>query len=165
MNGRDENHELDGYLTTRASLLTQTIEKISSFLEHDIPQVGRDWKSALVVAGLLENYYTSAETALFRIAQQTGIQINADRWQADLLARLSHAVEDVRPRVLGESTYKRLDELRRFHHFKRYYFETDYDWDKLDFLLKNLNELHPLLMHDIASFQSFLRVLRKPGDE
>ena len=60
----------------------------------------------------------------------------AKRWRASLLDRVVVEVGDVRPRVLSDPSLERLDELRRFRHFKRYYYRIDYDPDKLAFLVK-----------------------------
>ena len=63
---------------------------------------------------------------------------------------------DVRPRILSDAARSLLDELRRFRHFKRYYYRIDYDWDKLSFLIKKTNELQPLLVRDLKRFSEFL---------
>lgn len=128
------------------------------------PELADERSHGLVVATLLENYYTAAETVLFRIAQEFGNRVSAERWHANLLDRLSRAVEGIRPRVLAADTYTRLDELRRFRHFKRYYYRLDFDRDKLDFLSKKLIELHPMMHRDLAEFVSFLdRLGRDPS--
>jgi hypothetical protein len=49
-----------------------------------------------------------------------------------------------------------LDEMRRFRHFKRYFFSMDYDWDRLNFLMKKFDQLRPELEADLDSFCSFL---------
>ena len=34
------------------------------------------------------------------------------------------------------STFSKLNELLRFRHFKRYYFEMDFDWRKIELLVQ-----------------------------
>ncbi len=41
-------------------------------------------------------------------------------------------IEGVRKAVISDETYSNLLEFLKFRHFKRYYFEFDYDWDKLE---------------------------------
>jgi hypothetical protein len=64
-------------------------------------------------------------------------------------------------RVLSRDTFDRLDELRRFKHFKRYYYRLEFDWNKLDFLLKKTHKLHPSLREKIEAFRSFLEQLEE----
>ena len=40
---------------------------------------------------------------------------------------MTWTVPEVRERVISDATYHALSELRRFRHFKRYYFAFDYD--------------------------------------
>jgi len=40
-------------------------------------------------------------------------------------------VPRVRPRALGGETYRLLHEIMRFRHFRRYYFDRNYDRDRL----------------------------------
>ena len=56
-------------------------------------------------------------------------------------------------------TVERLDELRRFRRFKGYYCRLDYDWDKLDFVVKKLSEVHTRLHENLLEFVFFLKSL------
>lgn len=158
------HEELSGHVLSQLSVLEEVYSFLISLLKDDIGE-DRSRKNGLVVAGILENYYTAAETALFRVAQDFGNSLDTERWHADLLDRLSHDVPDIRPRVLSGYTHERLDELRRFRHFKRYYYRLDYDWDKLDFLVKKLTELHPRLLEELRAFLSFLREIAVTGPD
>ena len=53
----------------------------------------------------------------------------------------------------------RLYELLKFRHFKRYYFDLDYDWDRLDFLVRKVRQLHPSLGKSLARFVDFLQAV------
>ncbi len=48
-------------------------------------------------------------------------------------------------------------ELMKFRQFKRYYFEFDYDWDKLEFLEKKYNDVRYFLNMDLDEFEAFLK--------
>ena len=50
-------------------------------------------------------------------------------------------------------------ELLRFRHFKRYYFEFEYDWDRLDFLRKKLAEARRTVRPEIETFLSALETI------
>lgn len=50
-------------------------------------------------------------------------------------------------------------ELMRFRHFRRYYFGTDFDWERLDQLLTRVTRVHEPLGADFAAFVRFLEEL------
>jgi hypothetical protein len=60
----------------------------------------------------------------------------------------------VRPRVLSDESHRLLTELMRFRHFKRYYLELDYDWEKLRFLLSVLRRCLPLVRAELSAFRA-----------
>jgi hypothetical protein len=53
-------------------------------------------------------------------------------------------IPGLREKVLSDKTSRDLGELLKFRHFKRYYFEFEYDWDCIDFLLKKVEEVRRL---------------------
>ena len=104
-------------------------------LANEIAQLGRTPVSALIVAGLLENYYTCLETIFLRISQHFENRLDPSRWHNDLLQKMTLEIEGVRPAAVSEAAFSPLFELLKFRHFKRYYFELQYDWERLDFLV------------------------------
>lgn len=54
---------------------------------------------------------------------------------ADILDKMVLEKKGIRPRVFSDESHRLLAELMRFRHFKRYYPELDYDWEKLRCLL------------------------------
>lgn len=66
------------------------------------------------------------------------------------------AVPDVRPVVIAPATHAMLDELMRFRHFKRYYFQLDYDWNRLDYLTGLLERVQPHVEAELTAFDTFL---------
>ena len=42
----------------------------------------------------------------------------------------------------------------------RYYFEFDYDWDKLEFLEKKYSQVKAVLEKDLKRFEEFLNSLK-----
>ncbi|MBN2358761.1 MAG: hypothetical protein JXR83_04865, partial [Deltaproteobacteria bacterium] len=82
--------------------------------------------------------------------------LSAARWHADLLDKMTLHVTGVRERVIEEHTARLLHELLRFRHFRRYYFEIDYDWNKIDYLVGVHARVMPLVAADLARFREFL---------
>lgn len=159
MSKSPEIRELQSQIDHQIEVLGELVVYLGSYIAKRPADAEATREDGLVVAGVLENYFTAAETVLLRIVQQFGNQLDGERWHANLLDRLATEVRGVRPRVLAEATRTRLDELRRFRHFKRYYYRIDYDWDKLAFLIKKTNELQPLLVSDLQRFSAFLEQL------
>lgn len=72
-------------------------------------------------------------------------------------------IEGLREAVLSESVYAILLELMKFRHFRRYYFEFEYDWDKLGYLEKKYQQVKPLVTADLQRFDGFLKSVLKAG--
>ena len=148
------------------------LAKITSF-HQDYVSRNRDLadtttEQAIVIAEVLTNYYTCLETLFLRVSQFFENTLVTDRWHQDLLHKMTLQIEGVREPVLSDRTAGLLSELLKFRHFRRYYFEFDYDWDRLDYLRKKFAELQPLVNADLARFRAFLDSLLKAsgvGDE
>lgn len=113
-----------------------------------------DRAERIVVAQILENTYTAIETALLRISQGFDNALAPNRWHADLLDKMLLEKKGVRPRVLSDESHRLLTELMRFRHFKRYYLELDYDWEKLRYLLSVRRRCLPLVRAELAAFRN-----------
>ena len=140
----------------RLGAVHDTLEKA---LADEMSRLGRTPVSALIIAGLLENYYTCLETIFLRISQHFENRLGPDRWHQDLLQKMTLEIEGVRVAALSAAASAPLLELLRFRHFKRYYFELEYDWDRLDFLVAKLRQAHPLVTRDLARFRRFVGAL------
>ena len=153
-------------LTAAVELHQRRLEAVHDTLERaladEINRLGRTPVSALIIAGLLENYYTCLETIFLRISQHFENRLGSERWHQDLLERMTLEIDGVRLAAISEAASAPLLELLRFRHFKRYYFELEYDWDRLDFLVGKLRQAHPLVTRDLARFRGFMGALAQP---
>jgi len=150
---------LDAHIIKHLSLLAEAVSEITAAQRDDLPKLGRTPRAAVMIAGLLENYYTCAETVFVRISQFFGNHLTADRWHRELLERMCLEIPSLRPRLLSDATYNDLLELMRFRHFKRYYFGTAYDWERIDALLRRIERLAVQLPTELQAFRSFLHQL------
>jgi len=125
-------------------------------LDQDQPLVHRSTRNAIVLADLLVSYYTCIETIFFRISQHFENSLAPDKWHRDLLHKMSLQIPGVRECVIAEGTKACLDELLRFRHFKRYYFEFNYDWARIEYLMKQFDAARPSLKADLDRFREFL---------
>lgn len=152
----EDLQELRGEIQRYYHVSSRLLVALQQIQDHDIPRIGKTTTTAVANAGLIENSYTAVETALFRIAQNFGNNLDPTHWHADLLRRMSVAVPEMRPQVISETTWSKLDELMRFRHFKRYYFNLDYDWTRLDYLLGVVRETIPKVVEELTVFERFL---------
>jgi hypothetical protein len=100
-----------------------------------------------------------------RISQYFENHLSSDRWHTDLLDRMVISIPGTRPSVISEATRRALRELLRFRHFKRYYFEFDYDWDRLDFLRKKLSDARASVRVELDAFIGALEAVANGTDE
>jgi hypothetical protein len=159
MGKREDLLELISDIRNNMEVLSQLEEHADHVETEEIPLLGRTRSSALIVAGVVENYYTCVETILFRISQFFENNLRPDKWHQELLRKSALNIEGVRKAAISGRTRDLLDELLRFRHFKRYYFRLDYDWDRLDLLLKKVRQVRPLLRGDFTAFLAFLESL------
>ncbi len=141
------------------------LEKIDSFYQEfkttDFRILGKKKSSGIILAEIIADFYTCTETLFLRISRFFENSLRQEKWHSDLLHKMTLEIGGMRKAVISERTYMILLEFMKFRHFKRYYFESDYDWDKLDFLEKKYNEVKPLLERDIGEFEAFLNELGK----
>ena len=125
-------------------------------LAEDLPKLGRSRSAAVLLSGIIDTYYTCLETMFFRISQFFENSLSKARWHADLLRNMRIAVKGERVEVIRDETFSCLDEIRRFRHFNRYYYNLEYDWDRIDFLITKMRQTHPLITEDIRRFMTFV---------
>lgn len=96
---------------------------------------------------------TIAETfsALHRynISDQAG-------WHAELLRHMALDIEGIRPRVISDSAYDALDELRRFRHLFRSAYRVRLDRERLDLVRKKAEVLERIYRDEMEAFLVFL---------
>ena len=140
----------------------EVLTTIQSYFEaHSSPDVfqKQDIKDAVFLAEIYVNYYTAAETIFLRISQFFENHLSKDSWHRSLLNKMRLEIPGVRKAVIRDETYDVADELLRFRHFKRYYFEFRYDWDRIQFLGTEFKKLTQLLQQDLEDYINFLEEL------
>lgn len=139
--------------------------KIDSFYQefknNELILLGRKRASAIVIAEIMVDFYTCLETLFLRISQFFENTLETDKWHSDLLHKMTLEIEGARKAVISDETCSILLEFMKFRHFKRYYFEFEYDWDKLEFLEKKYRQVKPLLERDLKDFEDFLNRLKQ----
>lgn len=154
--------EIEGFKPAAERLLGAVDQLTSS----DIPALGRTTTTAAAAASHIESFYTAVETVLMRISAVFGNNLRAESRHSDLLHKMTLPVSGLRPAVISSDTYGRLDELMRFRHFKRYYFQLEYDWDRLEYLIALVRRAAPGIIREFDTFRAYVEGLanRLEGD-
>ena len=142
-------------------LLSKLDHHYHSFLKTDFKVLGKKNSSAIVIAEVFCDFYTCIETLFLRISQFFENDLLKDQWHKDLLHKMTLEVSHIRKRVISEKTFEILSEFLKFRHFRRYYFEFEYDWDKIRFLQKKYDQVRSLLKSDLNAFSAFLKEIEK----
>jgi len=116
-------------------------------------------ENAIVLSEILTNFYTCTETIFVRISQFFENSLSSRQWHRDLLDKMRLSIEGIRQAVISQDTYDDLGELLRFRHFKRYYFEFNYDWERLDFVRSKFERARSRLPGELDDFVAFLNRL------
>jgi len=161
----DEVALLLGQMEKAESVLARIAREYDGFLKTDFKLLGRKNTSAIVVAEFLVDYYTCLETCFLRISQFFENNLRKEQWHADLLEKMTLRVEGLREPVISDRTQTLLSELMKFRHFRRYYFELEYDWDKLTYLQMKFSEIRPRVDQELREFKEFLRRLQEDDAE
>ncbi len=147
------------------TVLTRIADFYCRYLNQTHDAHERTTEQAIVLSDILVNYYTCLETIFLRISQFFENDLTPEKWHQDLLDKMSLRIEGIRDPVISDDTAALLSELLRFRHFKRYYFEFDYDWDKIDFLRRKFDRVLPALESDLALFTQFLHSLTEDSSQ
>ena len=115
----DATLELTALVRAHRQRLETVRGSIESALDNEIARLGRTPVSALIIAGLLENYCTCLETILLRNSLHFENRRDPARWHADLLQKMTLEIEGVRVTAVSEAAFSPLFELLKFRHFKR----------------------------------------------
>ena len=102
--------ELVALIRAHRQRLEAVHQSMESALDDEIARLGRTRISALIVAGLLENYYTCLETIFLRISQSFDNNLDPARWHNDLLQKMTLEIEGVRTAAVSEETFSPLFE-------------------------------------------------------
>ncbi len=133
------------------------------FKENEFVALGKTTVSAMVLYQVIVGFYTCLETFLFRVSQEFENKLSKDQWHKELLQKMALNIPGIRDRVISETTKNQLSEILLFRHFKRYYFNFDYDWEKLDLIESKYRQVYSPLRSEIQSFIEFLRTLQEPS--
>jgi len=102
----------------------------------------------------LHNLYSAFED-LFKLTAgfwENNVKINGD-FHINLLKRMLVHIEQVRPALISEESYRFLNELRGFRHVFRHAYSFGMDDERVSFLLYRVLKKKELLIQDLKNFR------------
>jgi hypothetical protein len=114
-------------------------------------------RNAIVVGYYLHNLYNAFENLFHLVAETFENHVpDPSRWHTLLLDRMGRDIEGIRPRLIGETALKSLDELRRSRHVFRHVYHYDLDTGGVKRALAAAYRLEAVYGEDVGSFFAFL---------
>ncbi len=123
-------------------------------------------ESLIVQAYRLHNIYNACENMFRNIAVIFENQIDdKSGWHSELLQRMTLDLMPLRPAVIDDAAYEKLDELRRFRHFFRTAYGVSLDPERVAIAQKKALTLRKILPDQIETFIRFLAKRRQEESE
>lgn len=144
---------LIAYVNDTIIILEEIMQKQKSI------ELRENWQISVLMGKIIDNYYTSLETLFMRISRFFENDLDSRRWHKDLLDKMRLKIKGVRQPVISEKTCIILREFLEFRHFYRYYVRTEYNWEQLLHLHKQLLSAHHHIKNDLKNFLLFLKKL------
>ena len=154
--------ELRSQIDRTLGLMDRSATAVRDFFGFEVEQYGRTKFTAPYIAEKIENTYTALENLFESISRYSGHVLDERHWHADLLIKMTQRDNEGRDPVLSNDSFKLLDELRRFRHFKRHNYSTEYDWKRLDELCGAFRTVIPLVNRDLVKFRLLLQSIPTP---
>ncbi len=129
------------------------VEKIADNIPIINPLVKRG------IASMLAETYSCMEKGLLFIADNIDEVIpQGSNWHTELLKQMTIDIKSLRPRVISDTTFKLLNELRSFRHVHRNIYGADLHVERLFEILEFIPEL-------LEGFNTDIKVFLKAMDE
>jgi hypothetical protein len=105
----------------------------------------------------LHDFYGGLERIFRHIAADVDQSLpGGPEWHRDLLRQVNVAIIQLRPQVISESSMKRLDEYLRFRHIVRNVYAFNFDVERIERLILQLQPLFNQVRAELLAFAAFL---------
>lgn len=104
----------------------------------------------------LHNLYGAYEELFETIANFFENMIEGARYHADLLFRMKIEIEGIRPNLLSNTSYKLLNELRRFRHLFRHAYNIELDKEQIKKIIDTAIKVEKLFNQELSEFMKKL---------
>ena len=164
MTGINDVDNLIIHLRKHRQVLGKICAYLASLWDVEAAQQKPGTTQSLAAAQAITNYYTCVETIFHRIAQFCKTEPHGAHWHTDLLDSMTVALEECRPAIIDDSVAADLRELLRFRHFTRYYFQFEFDWERLSLQKKTVMRSAGKLAAALDEFEAFLQGVRQSNE-
>ncbi|MBK7203054.1 hypothetical protein [Candidatus Amarolinea dominans] len=112
---------------------------------------------SMVSAPNLHGFYSGLERIFELIATTIdAAKPKGENWHQVLLRQMSVETSDLRPAVISQSTYHRLDGYRGFRHVVRHVYAYNFETTKIEKLVLDLPETLAQVPGEMLAFAEFL---------
>lgn len=113
----------------------------------------------------LNQLYGGYERVFQSIAELFGNSIDRAGWHKSLLEKMRVAIKGLRPAVLGDESFRCLNDLRAFRHFFRHAYDVDLELEKVELVLKKALRFKELWADERRAFLEFLEDMTAAADD
>ena len=163
MSVRDDLFALSGEIQASLAVCDKVLAFYDEFRGKSNSK-SRTTENAIIMSDIAERFYTCLETIFVRVGQFFENSIDPTRWHKDILRKMTISIPNIREPVISGATYHSLSELLRFRHFKRYYLEFDYDWDRLELIIKKIDAVRTRVRREIEDYIRYIESLAEEAE-
>jgi hypothetical protein len=153
-------------MSDRFLVLERSIQEDLRVVERLYDELGdprlatADQEVLIVVAYRLHGLYSAFENIFRNIAGAFENQLDPSAWHRQVLQRMRLDLSPVRPAVIDDEAYEKLDELVRFRHLFRTGYGIRLDASRLQLVVQKAMELKAIYRLQVERFLEFLRTLQ-----
>jgi hypothetical protein len=109
------------------------------------------------VALNLHDFYSGLERVFQYIAAHIDQNLpSGGNWHRELLRQMQQEISDLRPAVLSAGTVEKLEEYLRFRHVVRNVYAFQFDMERLEPLVNNLNPTFDRVKEELIGLTNFI---------
>ncbi len=153
-------------MTSRLGRIATRIRSELHELEDVLNRIKDGWDRAqrtgddLYLDGValnLHSFYSGLERLFELIVLNIdGIKPDSETWHRELLKQMSSEVNQVRPAVISNSTFVKLDTYRGFRHVVRNVYSINFDPMKVQGLVEEAPEVFRTVKRELLAFADFI---------
>lgn len=146
---------LVSYINEQRRILENIVEKVS----HNLSNFNlEDEKTTVFLSYELHNFYSGMEDLFKEVAKIFENYVeDVQKFHMELLKRMKLSIEGIRPNLISETSFKFLNELRKFRHIFRHAYDYELDAERVRELSKLLLDNFPLIKSDLSKFEAFIK--------
>ena len=145
------NEQLAEEIDVELQMLRDHLEEFSD-LRQNIHQKVHNYIEIMALAGMLHAFYNGVENIFKRIAIHCdGSSPSGAAWHQNLLKSMTVNTENRRA-VISEELREKLRDYLDFRHFFRQSYSFQFNWEKMAYLVENLEETFEAVESKLQEF-------------